>query len=429
MRSPDSASSRKLPPVDSCFRALDDNGALQHIAALGILDGIPSSDIVLSKLEELKKRYPRVQNIFKGKSYPKEIRLENFQMQENLYYHHLEVHFSERIQYAINTLMHPFDPLKPLWEVHVFVKNAEPEKTILLYKLHHSLADGMSGLSFFHGLLGHTPNIKKSIGNKFKKTGTTPLWDSLKLLFNEAIHPRPELPHHKKLSKKRKVLLYSFSMAAIKEKKMEFQCTSFSVVLSVISKSLTLYHQKQYGTSFFTNRNSCFRALVPVTLRGNAPVHDLGNAIGGTSLYIPLNIKEDSTLIPMINEALNGILNSKAYDAYHLSAKIFALTPRMIQSRFCAFAAKKLSGICTFLQTPNKTLSLDTATLLHEFAIPALLPEQGISFGFIKYHTTMELSVILDPDCVENVDLLHRCIMEHIGSMKEPELWYPSCNS
>jgi hypothetical protein len=429
MRSSDMTSSRKLPSIDSCFRAIDDNGTLQHIAALGILDGIPSTDIVLSKLEELTQRYPRVQTIFEGYSYPEEKRLEKFKVQENLHYHYLELNFSERIQFAIDTLMHPFDPLKPLWEIHILINMDEPEKTILLYKLHHSFADGMSGLSFFHGLLGHTPIIKKNIEGKIKNEGKTPLCDSLKLFLNEAIYPRPKLPHHKKLSLKRKILLYSFSMKAIKEKKANFKCTSFSIVLSIISNALTQYHEIEYGPSFFTKKNSSFRALIPVTLRGDTSVHDLGNSIGGTSLYLPLNIKEDSVLIPKINQALNGIMSSRAYDTYHLTAKIFALTPRLIQAKLCKFAAKKLSGICTFLQTPNKTLSLDSITLLHEFAIPALLPEQGISFGFIKYHKKMELSVIFDPDSIKNIDLLNRCIIDHIGSMKEPQLWYPSCNS
>jgi hypothetical protein len=406
-RKPDQ--SLPLPPVDSCFRALDHAGAPQNIAALAIVNGTPDITLVSEKINSLLEEFPRLATVFYGNSWPREYQKKDFSPSEHCKHHAIQGDINALVKHASELLIKPFKAERPLWELHSISSSTEVHTSLLLFKLHHSLGDGMSGLYFFHRLLG-APRQKK---RNYKKEKLRRLLSVLPFIFQEVVKKQPKLPIHGSLSKKRMILAYALPNDSIQILKQSFSCTSFSVVLSLISRALTQYFEHKQ----FSPHASGFRALIPVTMRGRSSIDDLGNEIGGASIDIPLGIEHMKDSVEAINRSLQSLMYENAYSAYHLCASIFSIFPLSLQTALCRFAANRLSGICTFLQAPASTLAIDNCEVLHEFAIPALLPNQGLSFGFIKQGRYMNISVILDPEVITDHTMLDSCMLDSLHSI------------
>ncbi len=401
--------SSPLPPIDSCFRSIDHTGALQHIAALAILKGIPKDEVLTEKVNSLLAEFPRLSSVFFGHSPTKEKKLDTFKPASQCHFHSISGDLSFLLDHASEILMTPFKEHLPLWEIHLISSPSSDTQSILLFKLHHSLGDGISGLYFFHRLLGGEKQKERSP----KTQNREHLLSTLSFLFKEVIKKRPPLPIHGLLSKKRKLFTYALPNSSIQKIKQKSSCTSYAVVLSIISSALSTYLKEKNVTA------THFRAFVPVTIRGKNNISDLGNQIGGASIDIPLGIKEAETRIKKINFLLQSLMYKKAYSAYYLCAKVFSKFPLRLQTALCKFASTRLSGICTFLQAPSQKLSIDNCEVLHEFAIPALLPEQGLSFGFIKQGEYMNVSLILDPSLINDMDILDACMIDALNEISD----------
>jgi diacylglycerol O-acyltransferase len=59
-------------------------------------------------------------------------------------------------------LSRPLDPAKPLWELYVFEGLAE-RRTAVLLKMHHALADGISGMTIASALFDLAPDVEMGV--------------------------------------------------------------------------------------------------------------------------------------------------------------------------------------------------------------------------------------------------------------------------
>lgn len=387
-----------LPPIDTCFRAIDLIGAPQHIAALGVLKGTPSINSLISSVNKISDEFPRLKKRFHGSSAPYESEIENFDTSKQCFFHDFNCNLDELTEKASNILYQAFNNELPLWELHILCSK-KIDNSILLFKLHHSFADGISGLYFYHRLLG-----AKKKREKIQEDSNSKLISSIKYLLKEVIIKRPNLPVNKKLSNRRKLLCFSLPNSNFIEIKKIHSCTSLSIALALAGYAMGHYLEDK------GHRYKQFRALIPVTIRGKNYISDLGNKIGGASIFIPLELKNINEIIPKISSQLEKLLSTEAYNAYHLCAKIFKKFPLYLRKKSCHFASIRLNGICTFLQSPRENLSLDNCQLINLYAIPALLPEQGLSFGFLKMRDSMNISIVYDPEIISDAECLKNSI-------------------
>lgn len=369
---------------------MDYAGAPQHIAPLAILEGVPSLAVIKKKVSSLLPEFHRLNSIFNDHPFPTEAIDINFKLEENIFQTFMGGDIETLMSHAATILMKPFPEQKPTWELHIIAPITK-EYSILLFKLHHALGDGISALYFFHRLLG----LPKQKERETKTEQMDSIASTIPFIFGELLKNKAPLPFYGKQSQKRKLLLYAAPNNKMQEIKRSYSCTTFSIVLALVSKVLSPYIQTKHHIK-------PFRALIPVTMRGKNNILDLGNEIGGASLEIPLGDFSTADLIEKINLSLGRVLKKRAYAAYHLCAHIFSKFPLKIQSQLCSLAATKLNGICTFLQAPSSLLSIDSCDVIHEFGIPALLPKHGISFGFVKYREYTNIAIIIDPEVIQD---------------------------
>lgn len=406
---------KKLTPPEVCFQTLDRLGTPQHIAALGIIKGQLDISDIQNQLEKLTPDFPRLKKIFQGYTDPYEVFDPTFNPINSLEVNNCPGDLKALLNHSSKIMMAPFNhhnEITPLWKIHL-VKSTECIHSIIIFKLHHSFGDGISGLSFFHSLFNenYVSRKEKLSRPRAKSEKRIPLVPSISKLFHEAIKPLPPLPIHGENSNERTYLLYTIPNKEIRQKKKTNSCTSFAVLLSIISKLMNSYTRvisESKGTKSI--KAKYFRALVPVSIRGKTIPNDFGNEIGGTSIYLPLNYVDEKSLILEINNSLKQSLKSSSYGAYYLTAKLFASLPRTIRKFFCNIAAHKISGICTFLQAPRHDLSIGNSLLTAHYAMPALMPGQGVAFGFIKHQDKMHISIILDPKIILKPEILDSCM-------------------
>ena len=62
-------------------------------------------------------------------------------------------------------LSRPLDRTKPLWELYVFEDLTE-DRTAVLLKLHHAMADGIGGMMIASALFDLTPTRRSAVGGR-----------------------------------------------------------------------------------------------------------------------------------------------------------------------------------------------------------------------------------------------------------------------
>ncbi|HMO16826.1 MAG TPA: wax ester/triacylglycerol synthase family O-acyltransferase [Oligoflexia bacterium] len=419
---------------------MDLAGTPQHIAALAILQGYSEKKIWDKKLEEVAPRYPRLNNIFSPSNISKfsdenkhpSGRVLTKQIIEAE--HNRSWILSDLIRISTNRLIAPFEEGNPPWEIYILYSLAENLSTIM-FRLHHALGDGISGLSFFHEMLASGKKTEFNTHHKqfIKGPHKVPLLPSISTLIREATQ-KNELRNYNTInSKERRLLVYSFTNHKFKEQKKKFNCTILALQLAVIANSLNIYLTKINKTP------NKIRLLVPVSLRGKSRPEDFENEIGGASITVPLSVTNEDSLIPQLRDFIDKTLTKRAYGAYHLTARIFSLLPVSLRIIACKLAAKKIDAISTSLQLPailksqsgeNNNLSQETPRIIAEFAIPALMPSHGLGFGWIKQFDKTNLAIIVDPLIIESIEILDQSFYEILSNL-DPSVtrWHQPCTS
>lgn len=275
--------------------------------------------------------------------------------------------------------------------------------------MHHSLGDGVSGLDFFHSISDlKTKKESKNLDNETteKEVKASFKWRYLKEIIKEGLKKRSNLRVNGVNSSKRKLLLLSFPNSNLLKLKKTLKVTSFPILLSIASNIV----------SKISPENKSLEALIPVSMRGKNKVLDISNQIGGKSFKILLKNEDFESRTLRINEDLLKVKQEDAYGTYLLFAYILSLLPLKLRKILSKSAAHKTTMICTSLNGPNGTFSYGGATVLEEYAIPALMPGHGIGFGFLKTSGKMNIAVIYDPEIVSE-EILTRTAIESLDEI------------
>ena len=235
----------------------------------------------------------------------------------------------------------PLDMDKPPWEVWV-VDGLEDDQFAIVIKIHHCMADGISGLGIIQTLLGIQP---------FSRKGDPPVWEArpaprgmdlvkaelsrrlrapLELLAplkepaealdgardvveglveasklgwrpasNTLFNPKSIGPH-------RRFDWTELSLAQIKEAKSELGGTVNDVVLATAAGALG-HFLREHRTS---TTNIDFRTLIPVSVRGKKE-KKLGNQVAMIMAELPVGEREPVARLRRVIETTQALKSSK----------------------------------------------------------------------------------------------------------------------
>jgi len=164
-----------LDPLDSAFITLESPGAPLHIAGIleldhpsgGEVDPITTyqevKELVASRLHEVPKLSKRILRVPFDLAWPVWVDDPDFDIDEHVLRRACPSPGGEaELDALVGRIMATeLPPDRPLWELSV-VEGLADGRTALILKIHHALADGVSGVATFAGLFDISPEIREA---------------------------------------------------------------------------------------------------------------------------------------------------------------------------------------------------------------------------------------------------------------------------
>jgi diacylglycerol O-acyltransferase len=371
------AGNRRLSAVDAAFLYLERKEIPLNIASIGIFDGpVPFEEFVAnleSKLDEI----PRYRQI----AVPPPLNLGHPVWEDDPHFDIRRHIFRARLrapggdaqleELAGRILSQVMDRRKPLWDVHV-VEGLKDGRGAIIARLHHSLADGVSGVGLLKVMLDLSPDCAPPVARPrpFRPTPAAPASHSLTDAISEALYSSlqsliaaeacvlsmgqilfseraqkgmegltgllPELaassqrlPFNKPCGGERKICWTEADFGAVKAIREALGGTVNDVVLTAVSRAIGRYvklHKEPVAGRFV-------RIVCPVSVRHDTG-ESLGNQISFLPVALPLDVRDARRNLEAVSRRMEIMKSVHAADLVALLASWIGAAPPPMQAMF-----------------------------------------------------------------------------------------------
>ncbi|RUS76936.1 hypothetical protein EGW08_015309, partial [Elysia chlorotica] len=318
-------------------------------------------------------------------------------------------------QFVSKMASEPLSMDAPLWEVQVLHNFREPRDTVLLFRMHQCMTDGVSMISILENAFVDTQKTRPPKQNfsteavnispfRVLFSGPTTFLSrylcgprDFNLLHGRHVHESGEL-----------VVAWSepFSLSAALRVKQVARCTLTELLLSIVAGNVRSYMQ----VSGITNPYAV-RCAVPIDFQGL----DAGGAVDMETKYSVVMLPLASNIegvIPRLWETKHqmsrfkssaeaAIVNGARWLSYCLlPAPLFQRIWKKVYSR-CTLAVSNLSG-------PSSVLKLESREVKCMMYWVPPMEQVPLTVSFLSYADQLRMAVMSDRSVVPNPDLLTR---------------------
>ena len=272
---------------------------------------------------------------------------------------------------ASRVLSQLLDRDRPLWDVHV-VSGLKDGRGALIWRLHHALADGVSGAELMRLLLDGTaevpstypkPSYRRKRVSKARPPSTNGISDAMTRTFKgllgveaEVLHLvkallsdsqesplkglmglLPEftasierLPFNKPCTGERRFCWTEFDLAEVQAVRDSVGGTINDVILAVLTRALAHY-VRLHGQSVV---NRFARIVCPVSLRSHNQQNGLGNQISFLPVALPLDCRGPVRTLQAVTARTETLKRSGALGFAALATKWLSAAPPVLQALF-----------------------------------------------------------------------------------------------
>jgi len=369
------ASRQRLSPVDAAFLYLERPEIPVHIAAVSIFDRpIPFEEFVAS-IESKLPLVPRYRQKVVMPPYnlglPTWEEDRDFDIRRHIFHVKLERPGGETELEALagRTLSQLMDRSKPLWDVHV-VDGLKDGRGALIWRVHHALADGVSGASLLSVMLDPTPEGSGAVSKPRSRhrratlsqaslTGAVSemvqntmdglvaaekglvgfaqglVAGSMRSGLKDVVGLLPELaesierlPFNRPCGSERKFCWTELDLARVQAVREALGGTVNDVILTVVTRALARY-AKLHGESVV---NRFVRIVCPVSLRNGGQQGELGNQISFLPVALPLDIRSPARMLKAVARRTSVMKHAGAAGLVALAAGCIAAMPAPLQA-------------------------------------------------------------------------------------------------
>ena len=339
-------------------------------------------------------------------------------------------------------LSRPLDRTKPLWELYVFEDLAE-DRTAVLLKLHHAMADGIGGMMIASALFDLAPDAPLGAPEEvWSPDPAPPIQDLIRDAVEEVVlHPLqglthvarqprilaetvaatadalrtvagmgtpPRGPFDGKVGPNRRFATAERPFEVFRAIKHELGGTVNDVVLTAVAGGVhALLEDRGEPT-----KGRTLRAMVPVSVRSPGDSGDIGNRIAPVFVDVPVGRMAARTRLRRVRAATGRIKDSGmavgadtiiGLGAYAPPA-LHATAARLIaQARWCNLVVSNIPA-------PQVPLYLAGAPLEGSYPAMNLKEDCGLSVACTSAAGTMAFGLTADWDRVPDLDVLARGI-------------------
>jgi diacylglycerol O-acyltransferase / wax synthase len=347
-------------------------------------------------------------------------------------------------QLAARIASQQLDRSKPLWESWL-VEGLEDDRFALIFKTHHSLVDGVSGVDLATVLLdlGPTPTptptdlepwqprpepsgaelmlagvsgaltTTAELVAKALSAATRPA-SSLGMVRDAAegigeivwagLNPAPETPLNVEIGPHRRYTVVRQQLEDYKQVKDALGGTVNDVVLTVVSGALARWLRSRGVRT----EGLEMRALVPVSVRTQDQRNTLGNQLTVMRGPLPVYIKDPVARLRFVRQAMNGLKESKQAVGAATLARVNNLAPPTIlaQASRLNFSTRLFNLIVTNIPGPQLPLYVLGRELRDLFPIAFLPDHHALAIAVMSYNGGINYGLLGDYDALPDIGLV-----------------------
>jgi diacylglycerol O-acyltransferase / wax synthase len=347
------------------------------------------------------------------------------------------------------------DRSKPLWE-NWLVEGLDSGGFALIFKTHHSMVDGISGVDLATVLLDleRTPrppgddlepwrphpepsatDLVVAGARGFFDTGihlaertlqaaSDPASTASKLveaaegigeLAWAVLNPAPETPLNVEIGPHRRYAVVRQELNEYREIKNKLGGTVNDVVLTVVAGALARWlHARGVRTEGLQ-----LRALVPVSVRTEQHRHALGNQLTAMRGPLPVYISDPVARLRYVSRAMDGLKESKQAVAASTIARVNNLAPPTIlaQASRLQFSTRLFNLLVTNIPGPQFPLYVLGRQLEDLFPVAFLPSRQALAVAIMSYSGGIDFGLLADYDALPDLDLIAAGLSESLEEL------------
>jgi diacylglycerol O-acyltransferase len=451
----------RLSALDSAFLGIEDGNAHMHIGAVGLFDagplaaskgGIDFESIVdrVGAAIHQSDRFKQKLAYIPGANWPVWIDDASYNLRYHVRHTCLPAPGDERLlkRLAGRIMSEELDRGKPLWELW-FVEGVEGGRFAVISKIHHAMADGVSGADLLSTLMGPDPeHSPERSGGWEARPAPTPqrlVVDELTRLaripfslmgagwraftrpvellstareevahlgetLEQVISPASETEFNQVIGPHRRFDWTRLEIAKIREVKKQLGGTLNDVVLTVLTGVI----RDHFITRGLSLQDLDFRVMVPVNVRSLEEQGALGNRLSMLVVPLPLDEVDPRRRHDRVCEATRGAKASSQKAVGEVLAEIADMTGSGVLTRLVQIGLQSRIAnlVVTNVPGPPVAVYLFGAKLLEIYPVVPLGANQTLGVALFSYDGTLHWGFNADwdqlPDLHEIVELVNR---------------------
>ncbi len=347
-------------------------------------------------------------------------------------------------QLAARIASQQLDRSKPLWESWL-VEGLQNDRFALIFKTHHSLVDGVSGVDLATVLFDISPTppptptdlepwqpktepssaelilagvrgavsataeiLARAIAAATRPTSSVGILrdaaEGVGEIIWAGLNPAPETPLNVEIGPHRRYTVVRQQLEDYKEIKDALGGTVNDVVLTVVAGALARWlHSRGVRTEGLE-----MRALVPVSVRTPDQRGSLGNQLTVMRGPLPVYIRDPVARLRFVKEAMDGLKESKQAVGAATLAAVNNLAPPTVlaQASRLNFSTRLFNLIVTNIPGPQMPLYVLGRKLQDLFPIAFLPEHHALAIAIMSYNGRIELGLLGDYDALGDIGVI-----------------------
>lgn len=453
----------RLTAVDASFLHQEDAASHMHIGAVTLFEGpAPPFSAVLDHIRSRLGFVPRYRQKLAYPPFdsgrPLWVDDPTFNLEYHVRHSALPAPGTEQQLYrlAARIVSQQLDRSKPLWECW-FVEGLEDNRFALIFKTHHALVDGVSGVDLATVLFDLQPvpptidpdadpwqprpeptsaelvaagvaGLAKTaidVASKAFGAATNPSGavealreaaEGIGEIVWAGLNPAPDTPLNVPIGPHRRYSIVRNQLEDFRYVKRVLGGTVNDIVLATVSGSLGRWLRSRGVRT----EGLELRALVPVSIRATDQRHQLGNQIVLMRGPLPVYIKDPVARLRFVKEAMDGLKESKQAVGAKVLADVQQLAPPTVlaQASRVQFSTRLFNLITTNVPGPQFPLYVLGRELQDLFPIAFLPKNHGLAIAIMSYNGRVNFGLLGDYDALPDVDLIADGIRDGLAELR-----------
>lgn len=298
------------------------------------------------------------------------------------------------------------DMKRPLWHVYVIDRpgpGGHLAGTALLFRIHHSIADGFALLGVLLSLCDHGVARAETPAPRQRRRSRRVTDAAIALARLVVLPADPKTLLKGPLGLEKRVAWSEpLALTAVKEAAHMTSATVNDVLVATAAGALGRYLARRGETTAGLE----LRAMVPVNLRPGAATEALGNRFGLLVLGLPIGVEDPLQRVRAVHERMNRLKGTPEAVVTNGLLRGMGWAPRPVEDLAVWFFGLKTSLVLTNVPGPRAPLKLAGVPVSRIMFWVPQSGRMGLGISIFSYASQVTIGIIADATIVPDPETL-----------------------